>query len=184
MHTLPIVLLLATAAMAVGVPRSAIAQEITLGPPLPRADATLTVRGEIMPPQAVDGTDAAGRPVFVPAERGAFFLSVDVRGVRGNKNGFAPNAFIPYLTVTYEVRPKAGGEPVRGQLHALLGSRGLRYGNNVPAAAAGPHALLVTVEPPIKVGFGRHTDMETGVGRWWAPFQVEWTVDATRVSRR
>jgi uncharacterized protein involved in high-affinity Fe2+ transport len=178
-----IALLLSAAAIALGSSRSAIAQEIGLGPPVTRPDAMLTLRGELALPQAVDGTDETGRPVFVPAARGAFFLVVDVRAARGNKNGFGLDEFVPYLTVSYALKPKAGGEPVQGQLHQFVTRRGLRYGNNVPAPAPGPYTLTLTIEPPIKVGFGRHTDTETGVARWWQPFQVEWIADATRVAK-
>ncbi len=178
-----IALLLSATAIALGSPRSAIAQEFGLGPAVTRPDAMLTLRGEITPPQAVNGTDETGRPVFAPAARGAFFLAVDVRAARGNKNGFGLNEFVPYLTVSYALKPKAGGEPVQGQLHQLVTRRGLRYGNNVPAPAPGPYTLTLTIEPPIKAGFGRHTDTETGAGRWWQPFQVEWIVDAPRVAK-
>jgi uncharacterized protein involved in high-affinity Fe2+ transport len=157
------------------------AQEISLGPAMIRQEAALVVKGEIGPPQAAEGADETGKAIFVAAERGAFFLSVDVRGTQGNKNGFGLNEFIPYLTVTYALRPKAGGETVQGQLYPLVGRYGLRYGNNVPVQGPGPYTLTLGVEPPIKVGFGRHTDIETGVGRWWQPFQVEWMVDAKRV---
>lgn len=176
-----IALLVCATAMAPGSPDPALAQQIGLGPPMTSPDAMLTVKGELGPSQAVEGTDDAGRPVFVAAERGAFFLAVDVRGARGNKNGFGLNEFIPYLTVTYVLKSKAGGEPVRGQLQPFVGSRGLRYGNNISAPGPGQYALTVAIEPPIKVGFGRHTDVETGVSRWWRPFQVEWTVDTARV---
>lgn len=177
----PLIALLVYVTIALGAPDPARAQEISLGPPVTSADAMLMVKGEIGPPQVVEGTDDAGRRVFAPAERGTLFLAVDVRGARGNKNGFGLNEFVPYLTVTYVLRPKAGGEPVQGQLQPFVGRRGLRYGNNVPAPGPGPYALTVAIEPPIKVGFGRHTDVETGVSRWWRPFQVEWTVDASRV---
>lgn len=180
-----LIVLVAAAVLLVPVASgSAFAQETSLGPAVTRPDTALTLKGEIGAGQAMEGADVAGGPVFVPAERAAFFLAVDVRAARGNKNGFGLNEFVPYLSVTYTLTPKAGGAPVHGQLYPFVGRQGLRYGNNVPAPGLGPYTVAVTIEPPIKTGFGRHTDMETGVARWWPPFQVEWAVDASRVTKR
>ncbi len=164
--------------------RVAAAQDVSLGPAVTRADVALTFKGDLGPPQVIDGAGVAGQPVFAPAERGSFFLALDVRGARGNTNGFAPGEFVPYLTVTYALTPTAGGPAVTGQLHPCVDRAGLRYGNNVHTAGSGPFRLTITVEPPIKTGFGRHTDMETGVRRWWSPLQLEWVVDPSRVARR
>lgn len=184
MLRLLIALFAAAMLLVPGASGSAFAQEVSLGPAVTRPDTALTLRGEIGPAQAMEGADGAGGPVFAPAERAAFFLAVDVRAARGNKNGFGLNEFVPYLTVSYTLKPRAGGEPIHGQLHPFVGRQGLRYGNNVPAPGPGPYTVTVTIEPPIKTGFGRHTDMETGVGRWWPLFQVEWAVDASRVAKR
>ena len=185
MLRLLIVLFAAALLLVPGASGSAFAQEINLGPAVTRPDTALTLKGEIGPAQAMEGADVAGGPVFVPAERAAFFLAVNVRAARGNKNGFGLNEFVPYLTVTYTLTPKVGGTPpVHGQLHPFVGRQGLRYGNNVTATGPGPYTVTVTIEPPIKTGFGRHTDMETGVTRWWPPFQVEWAVDASRMAKR
>jgi len=183
MLRLSIVLFAAGVLLVSGASGSLFAQEISLGPAVTRPDTALTLKGEVGPAQGIEGADVSGGPVFVPAERAAFFLAVDVRAARGNKNGFGINEFVPYLTVTYTLTPKAGGPPVNGQLHPFVGREGLRYGNNVPAPAPGPYTVSVTMEPPIKTGFGRHTDMETGVARWWPPFQVDWAVDASRLAK-
>ncbi len=184
MLRLLIMLFAAARVLVPGASGSAAAQEISLGPAVTRQDIALTVRGEIGPAQAIAGSDSAGGAAFVPAERAAFFLALDVRGARGNKNGFGLDEFVPYLTVTYTLTPRIGGPPVQGQLQPLVSRQGLRYGNNVPAPGPGPYTLTVTIEPPIKTGFGRHTDMETGVRRWWPPFQLELAVDASRVAKR
>jgi uncharacterized protein involved in high-affinity Fe2+ transport len=178
-----IVLFAAAVVLVPGASGSAVAQETSLGPAVTRPDIALTLKGEVGPAQAMAGADVSGGPVFVPAERAAFFLAVDVRAARGNKNGFGLNEFVPYLTVTYTLTPKAGGAPVQGQLHPFVGRQGLRYGNNVPAPGPAPYTVTVTIEPPIKTGFGRHTDMETGVARWWPPFQMDWAVNASRLAK-
>lgn len=178
-----IVLMAGAMVLASGSRDFALAQMVSLGPPVARAEAALTVKAEIGPAQAVERADTAGRPAFGPAARAAFFVAVDVRAARGNKNGFGTNEFIPYLTIAYVLTPRAGGAAVQGELHQLVTPQGLRYGNNVKAPDTGPYTLTLTIEPPIKVGFGRHTDIETGVARWWRPFQMEWVVDATRVAK-
>ena len=52
----------------------------------------------------------------------------------------------------------------------------MRYGNNLRLPGPGAYTITLTIDPPVKVGFGRHTDLETGVSRWWNPVQVEWTL--------
>jgi hypothetical protein len=80
------------------------------------------------------------------------------------------------------VRRQEGGEAGQGDLHPLIAREGLRYGNNLKLPGPGAYTITITIEPPVKVGFGRHTDLETGVSRWWSPFQVEWTLKHPRVA--
>jgi uncharacterized protein involved in high-affinity Fe2+ transport len=154
-----------------------------VGPTVTRAEAGLSIAAGYTAPERVEGTGVDGQAVFAPSDRAGVFLWVDVRAVKGNKNGFGAGEFIPYLSVSYAVRSQAGGEAQRGRLHALVGRQGLRYGNNVPITVPGRYTVVLTVEPPVKVGFGRHTDIETGVSRWWPPVQAEWTFDVARVAK-
>jgi hypothetical protein len=159
------------------VPAGGTAAVISLGPAVARPEAGLTVAVEHGPPESVEGPAAGGGPMFLGVERAAGFLGVDVRALKGNRNGFGAGEFVPYLSVSYRVEPLGGGPGATGVLHPMVGPRGLRYGNNLPPLPPGRYRLTLTVEPPIRTGFGRHTDIETGVGRWWAPLGLEWSLD-------
>lgn len=150
-------------------------KEVSLGAPINRQDAGLTISASYEAPLSVEGMDSNGRPLFVSPDKADLFLTVNGRGAKGNKNGFGVGEFIPYLSVSYTLRRQGGGEVRQGQLLPLVTRQGMGYGNNVTLAGAGMYILSLTIEPPLKVGFGRHTDLETGVFRWWKPFQVEWT---------
>jgi len=146
----------------------------------PEAGVSIVVGSQ--PPLAVEGADATGRPLFASPAGAFLFLAVDVRAQKGNKNGFGAGEFVPYLSVSYRVRRQEGGEVGQGDLHPLIAREGLRYGNNLKLPGPGAYTITITIEPPVKVGFGRHTDLETGVSRWWSAFQVEWTLKHPRVA--
>ena len=151
--------------------------------PMTRQEAGLVITVALTAPVAVEGTGPQGQPLFLapgPADR---FLAVDLRGARGNKNGFGVGEFIPYLTVAYALQRQGSPESRQGALHPLVTAQGLRYGNNVTLAGPGTCTLTLTIESPLKVGFGRHTDLETGVARWWKPFQAEWTITCPPAAR-
>ena len=149
-------------------------KEVSLGAPINRQDAGLTITASYEAPLAVEGSNPSDPPLFLPPDKADLFLAIDIRGGKGNKNGFGAREFIPYLSVSYMLRRQAGSEVQQGHLHPLVGPKGMRYGNNVKLSGSGPYTLALTIEPPIKVGFGRHTDLETGVSRWWRQLQVEW----------
>ena len=39
---------------------------------------------------------------------------------------------------------------------------------------AGRYKIVYKIDNPLKQGFGRHTDRETGVRPWFEPFETEW----------
>ena len=144
--------------------------------PVSRREAGLTIAPSAQPPLAVEGTDAAGRPLFESPAGASLFLAVDVRALKGSKNGFGAGEFVPYLSIAYRARRQDGGEAAQGRLHPLVTRDGMRYGNNLRLPGPGAYTITLTIDPPVKVGFGRHTDLETGVARWWSTMQVEWTL--------
>ncbi|OGK84351.1 MAG: hypothetical protein A2W08_02525 [Candidatus Rokubacteria bacterium RBG_16_73_20] len=144
--------------------------------PLARPEAGIAITPVSQPPLAVEGTDAAGRPLFASPAGASLFLAVDVRALKGNRNGFGAGEFVPYLSIAYRARRQDGGETAQGRLHPLVTRDGMRYGNNVRLPGPGAYTITLTIDPPVKVGFGRHTDLETGVARWWSTMQVEWTL--------
>jgi uncharacterized protein involved in high-affinity Fe2+ transport len=157
--------------------------ETALGAPVTRPDAGLTITAAYEAPLSVDGSDTSNQPLFLSPDKADLFLAVNIRGGKGNKNGFGVGEFIPYLSVSYTLQRHGGGELQRGYLHSLVGPKGMRYGNNVKLSGSGSYTLTLTIEPPIKVGFGRHTDLETGVSKWWKQIQVEWPLEYSALAK-
>ena len=55
-----------------------------------------------------------------------------------------------------------------------VASDGPHYGANIKMMGVGNYKLTYHIDPPPKAGMHRHTDEETGVGRWWKPFDVNY----------
>ena len=91
----------------------------------------------------------------------------------GNKNGFGKGEWIPYLTINYTLVNKDTGEKQSGTFMPMVASDGPHYGANIKMAGVGNYTVTYQIEPPPKAGMHRHTDKETGVARWWKPFEVK-----------
>lgn len=103
-------------------------------------------------------------------------LEADIHALADNKNGFAEGEWVPYLVVDFELA-KDGGETITGRLMPMVASDGPHYGDNLKLMGPGKYRLKFTVAPPTadkRSQFGRHTDKETGVGEWFAPFTTEY----------
>lgn len=98
-------------------------------------------------------------------------LEVDIMAAKGNENGFAEGEWIPYLTVTYTLTKAGSGWDASGDLLPMVASDGPHYGANVKLDGPGKYAVRFKISPPSKKGFLRHTDKETGVGKWWDTFE-------------
>lgn len=101
-------------------------------------------------------------------------IEADVAALEGNVNGFGRGEWVPYLTIRYTLIKLDTGEKVEGVMMPMVANDGPHYGDNVEMPGVGKYRLVLTVENPLKKGFGRHTDRETGVGPWFDPFTVEW----------
>lgn len=101
-------------------------------------------------------------------------LEADIKAAKGNPNGFAQGDWIPYLEIKYELT-KVGGATQSGDFMPMVASDGPHYGDNVKLAGAGSYILKLKISPPSGHShFGRHVDKETGVGPWFAPFEVQY----------
>ena len=104
-------------------------------------------------------------------------LEADIHAQSNNANGFPDGAWIPYLGVKYEITKFGGTQKLAGELMPMVASDGPHYGDNVKLMGPGKYKLRLSIEPPgasAHAHFGRHTDKETGVGAWFAPFAVEY----------
>jgi uncharacterized protein involved in high-affinity Fe2+ transport len=103
-------------------------------------------------------------------------LEADIHAVAGNKNGFPEGAWVPYLSIGYELS-KVGGDTITGEFMPMVASDGPHYGDNVKLMGPGRYKMRLTVRPPGKdkhSHFGRHIDRETGVDAWFEPFTVDY----------
>ncbi len=118
--------------------------------------------------------DPAG--MMAEPARSDIHLEADIHAVKDNKNGFAEGDWVPDLLVKYELE-KVGGQKIAGNMMPMVASDGPHYGDNVKLAGPGKYKLKLSIFPQsFNKGamFGRHTDKETGVGPWFAPFDVNY----------
>lgn len=100
-------------------------------------------------------------------------LEADIKGLKGNNNGFGAGDWIPYLDVSYELTKPGSAFKKTGKLGPMVASDGPHYGDNVKMDGPGKYHVAYRIAPGAH-GFLRHTDKETGVGKWWEPFTLEW----------
>lgn len=100
-------------------------------------------------------------------------IEADIKGLKGNNNGFAEGEWIPYLGIDYILTKPGSSWKKEGKLVPMVASDGPHYGDNVKMDGAGKYHVVYQISPAAH-GFLRHTDKETGVGKWWEPFTVEW----------
>ncbi len=101
-------------------------------------------------------------------------LEADIHAIKDNKNGFGPGDWIPYLGITYRLTKEGSPWITSGAFMPMVALDGPHYGANVKLDGPGKYKITYHLQPPPYQGFFRHTDKETGVGEWWAPFDVEW----------
>jgi hypothetical protein len=101
-------------------------------------------------------------------------LEADIHAAKGNANGFGPGDWVPYLGITYRITKADSNWIASGPFMAMVANDGPHYGANVALDGPGKYKLTYHILPPPYQGFFRHTDKETGVAEWWAPFDVEW----------
>jgi uncharacterized protein involved in high-affinity Fe2+ transport len=149
---------------------AAIAKEIPIGKP--QVKAGMEIAAVYLQP-----IEMAPAGMMRPAAESDVHMEADIKAAGDNKNGFAEGDWIPYLDVKFELT-KDGAEVAKGDFMPMVANDGPHYGDNVKLAGAGKYKLKLTVTPPNAPGshvhFGRHTDKETGVGEWFAPFTVEY----------
>jgi uncharacterized protein involved in high-affinity Fe2+ transport len=114
---------------------------------------------------------------------GLIHLEADIHATEGNRNGFAKDEFVPYLSVHYKIVPAGptavSVEPIQGPMMPMVARDGLHYGATIEMPKAGYYKLTyaIAIDPPSKGGLGRHTDAASGVEPWWKPFEVSFDWD-------
>ena len=101
-------------------------------------------------------------------------LEADIHAIKGNPNGFGEGEWIPYMVISYRLEKLGSDWQTSGIFMPMVASDGPHYGANVPTNGAGKYRVHYRIEPPARGGLFRHSDKETGVGKWWTPFTVQW----------
>lgn len=145
----------------------AFAAEIGIGKPI-------VMDGLILRPVYLQSVHMA--PSFPGLDQGNFdaHLELDIHADKNNPQGFEPGAWIPYLTVTYQLQKLGSDWSAFGMLTAMTANDGPHYGANVKFDGPGKYRLRFRIMPPPYAGFLRHTDGETGVAEWWTPIEKSW----------
>ena len=156
------------AALAVMCGGPAFANEHSIGNPV-------VTNGLIIHPVYLQPVHMA--PVLPGMNKGPFdaHLEVDIHADKDNKQGFQPGSWIPYMTVSYQLEKLDGKWSTVGTMMAMAANDGPHYGVNVKFHGPGKYKLTLRFTPPSYNGFFHHTDKETGVAPWWAPFTESWT---------
>jgi len=102
-------------------------------------------------------------------------LEADIHADKDNAQGFQPGDWMPYLTVSYQLRKMHGTWQDFGTFMVMTASDGPHYGRNVKLDGPGKYTLTLKIEPPPYAAFFRHTSKQTGVAAWWTPFTVSWS---------
>lgn len=122
----------------------------------------------------LQAVDMAPRGMDLPASRADIHLEADIHATKGHPSGFGAGEWIPFLRVTYRLTNRSTGKVQSGTFMPMVAADGPHYGSNIKMMGPGNYDLTYTIEPPSRNGFGRHTDKETGVGKWFQPFTVTW----------
>ncbi|MFZ7128796.1 iron transporter [Avibacterium avium] len=118
--------------------------------------------------------DMEPRGMGLSAKDSDIHLEADIHATKGNDNGFGEGEWMPYLTISYTLVNTDTGEKQEGTFMPMVAGDGPHYGANVKMMGVGNYKVTYHIDPPSKAGMHRHTDSETGVGRWWKPFDVSY----------
>ena len=101
-------------------------------------------------------------------------LEADIHALKNSNHGFPEGAWVPYLGITYNLTKKGSSWSKTGTLMPMAASDGPHYASNIKLDGPGKYHLVYHITPPPYNSFHRHTDKETGIAKWWVPFDLEW----------
>lgn len=103
------------------------------------------------------------------AEASDIHLEADIHALKDHPNGFEEGAWMPHLSIHFELVKLGTTEKVSGHFMPMVASDGPHYGDNVKLMGPGKYSLTFTISPPggDHAMFGRHVDKETGVAPWF-----------------
>ena len=145
----------------------ALAGEHSMGDPV-------VVDGLILHPVYLQPVNMAPNLPGMDSTKTDAHLEIDIHADKNNPQGIEPGAWVPYLTVSYQVQKVGSDWSTFGTLLAMEASDGPHYGANIKFDGPGKYRASFRIQPPPYNAFFRHTDKETGVAPWWQPIQQSW----------
>jgi periplasmic iron binding protein len=113
-------------------------------------------------------------PMLPGMGSGDIHLEADIHALKDNPNGFEEGAWVPYLTISYNITKKGSDWQTTGTFMPMVAADGPHYAQNIKLDGAGRYHLSYHIDPPPRAGFYRHTDKESGTAPWWQPIDLEW----------
>jgi hypothetical protein len=161
--------ILAALGLALLAPAAHAAQEFYIGEPVVKENLQIV-------PNYLIGIEMDRHPPGMKMGKDSVHLEADVHATTTETHGFAEDAWIPDLTITYTLT-KDGAPKYRqaGRLYAMTAKDGPHYANNVDMAGPGTYRLTYVISAPSANGFIRHVDAASGVPPWWKPITASWT---------
>ncbi|MBO5560195.1 MAG: iron transporter [Firmicutes bacterium] len=130
--------------------------EVPIGEEQESADAHINVAAVYF--QAVDMLPADQ----MPASEADIHLEADISTI-DDYYGFGLGAWVPYLTVDYDVKDASGASVANGTFMPMNADDGPHYGDNIKMPGEGAYTLELTIHSPAENGYLLHSDSETGV---------------------
>ena len=123
------------------------------------------------------GIEMAPMPKGMAMGPNAVHLETDVHATADNPQGFAVDAWIPYMTIDYTLTRAGSNWHTSGRMLAMTAKDGPHYANNVEMPGPGSYTVVLRYTSPESNGFLHHVDAETGVPGWWPPFEEKFTFE-------
>jgi uncharacterized protein involved in high-affinity Fe2+ transport len=142
---------------------AAVAREYFVGGPVHEHDMEIVANYLV-------GIEMTPMPPGMPMGQDVIHLEADVHATADNVYGYPDGAWVPYLTIEYSIEKQGSTWKANGKLRPMTAKDGPHYADNVKMNGSGTYQVTYRFSSPETNGFLRHTDKETGVPPWWAPF--------------
>ena len=159
--------LLAAAGLLAGA-SAAQAREYPIGGPV-------TINGLEIEASYLTGIEMAPMPADMAMGPDAIHLETDVHATADNPQGFAVDAWIPYMSIGFTLTKAGSDWRASGKMLAMTAKDGPHYAQNVAMPGPGTYTVVLRYASPETNGFLHHVDAETGVPGWWTPFEETFT---------
>lgn len=144
----------------------------------------LVTDGLIISPVYLQAVDMSPQMPGLNSSEADVHFEADIHAGADEKHGFDPGAWIPYLTVSYEMTKKDSDWSSEGVLMPMVANDGPHYGSNIKLDGPGKYTVQLKIMPPPYKGFFRHTTQDTGVPAWWSPIKHAWDFTYVGVGKK